>query len=374
MAEEQTFDVTIVGAGPAGSSCALALRKSGLRVALLDKKTFPRYKCCGDAIPTLSLRYLAEIDPTLTSDFEKFDLKHRIYSTKLYSSKGDSFKVDWKLKAYNSQRIDFDNYLIEKVKENTQTALFQEFNLKKIQRVNSQFQLTNKTNSLTVKTKLVVGCDGANSIVKQQLGKHDSEVESAVAVSAIYENVNASITDNEIFFLKNTTGYFWVFPVGPSLYNVGYGLLKNKKSKHPKLKEEFESLINSDDQLSEKFKSATRKSQVRGHELPLGGKKPSISGNAYLLAGDAANLVDPLSGHGIDKAIKSGHIAAKEIIECFERKAFDPITLKRYDEKIYQTFLPELKRNYKIMKFCHQFPRVTNLLFKGLKLKQRITS
>ena len=55
------FDVVIIGAGPAGTSCALALRKSGLKVALLDKRKFPRDKTCGDAIPGPTHRYLKEI-------------------------------------------------------------------------------------------------------------------------------------------------------------------------------------------------------------------------------------------------------------------------------------------------------------------------
>ncbi len=58
---EKVYDVAMIGTGPAGTSCALALKESGLKVALVDKSSFPRYKCCGDTIPTLSLRYLAQI-------------------------------------------------------------------------------------------------------------------------------------------------------------------------------------------------------------------------------------------------------------------------------------------------------------------------
>ena len=57
------YDVAIVGAGPAGSACALALRRSGLRVALLDKATFPRDKVCGDAVPGHALKALRQLDP-----------------------------------------------------------------------------------------------------------------------------------------------------------------------------------------------------------------------------------------------------------------------------------------------------------------------
>ena len=58
------FDVIIVGGGPAGSTCALALKKSGLQVLLLEKETFPRDKICGDAVSSTTKRVLRQIDPS----------------------------------------------------------------------------------------------------------------------------------------------------------------------------------------------------------------------------------------------------------------------------------------------------------------------
>ncbi|MEQ8909845.1 MAG: NAD(P)/FAD-dependent oxidoreductase [Vicingaceae bacterium] len=363
------YDVTIVGAGPAGSSCALALRKSGLNVALLDKSYFPRYKCCGDAIPTLSLRYLAEIRAEAVEDFEAFSAKHQIYSGLLYPSSGGSLQIDWQLKAYNSVRLDFDNFLLEQVKKHSSTNLHQGFALKQITRNGEGFLLKSKKGDEVLQTKFLVGCDGANSIVLRLLRENQSEeTDTAVALSAIYQNVDAPQKANECYFIEKTTGYFWIIPVANGFFNAGYGELCEAGTQKQRLKQKFEDIITTHPLIKERFKTAKQASKLRGHKLPLGGKRPAISGEGFLLAGDAANLIDPLSGHGIDKAIKSGRIAAEQIEGAFQKLDFSADSLSQYDQKIYESFLPELKRSFRIMKFFHRFPKATNLMFKLMRL------
>ena len=74
-AMSQNYDVMILGAGPAGSSCALHLRSAGLKVGLLDKHTFPRDKVCGDAIPGRAIRCLQSIFPDLPAALDGFQEK-----------------------------------------------------------------------------------------------------------------------------------------------------------------------------------------------------------------------------------------------------------------------------------------------------------
>ncbi len=71
------YDVIIVGAGPAGCACALTLRDTDLKVALFDKKSFPRDKVCGDAIPGRAIKTLKDISPDFAAAFQKFAKKCR---------------------------------------------------------------------------------------------------------------------------------------------------------------------------------------------------------------------------------------------------------------------------------------------------------
>ncbi|MBC7450719.1 MAG: FAD-dependent oxidoreductase, partial [Cytophagales bacterium] len=85
MPDTTYFDVIILGAGPAGSTAALALQKSGLKVALLEKETFPRDKICGDALACVVERVLRQIDPALEQELLAFSQKTFVERAKVYS-------------------------------------------------------------------------------------------------------------------------------------------------------------------------------------------------------------------------------------------------------------------------------------------------
>ncbi|MBN2639336.1 MAG: FAD-dependent oxidoreductase [Bacteroidales bacterium] len=88
------FDVAIIGAGSAGTSCALALRNSGLKVALIDKSRFPRNKTCGDAVPGATLKYLKEISTESYDEFRKFKHKQKVESGIVYLANGKSLEFN----------------------------------------------------------------------------------------------------------------------------------------------------------------------------------------------------------------------------------------------------------------------------------------
>src|SRR5580693_6467792 len=103
------YDVAIIGAGPAGCSCALALKDSGLKVALLDKQSFPRDKVCGDAIPGRAIKTLKSIDPAYETAFRAFSKKCETKSTSFFY-KGRQLTFNWVGNAYTCARMDFDDF------------------------------------------------------------------------------------------------------------------------------------------------------------------------------------------------------------------------------------------------------------------------
>src|SRR5688572_2971194 len=115
------FDVIICGAGPAGSTCALALANSGLRVAVLEKKSFPRGKTCGDAVAAYVPKVLATIDSSLTRSLEDFTEKVSVNTCRLVAPNQRAFDLRFSQTGFISRRIDWDNFLFEKASAQNNT-------------------------------------------------------------------------------------------------------------------------------------------------------------------------------------------------------------------------------------------------------------
>jgi geranylgeranyl reductase family protein len=356
------FDVVIIGAGPGGISSALTLKDAGLSVALLDKRTFPRDKTCGDAIPGPTLKYLKEILSDFPEEFEKFAEKHRIQKSALFLPNGSSVSVSWKTKAYNSDRVSFDNFLFELVKKHSTTQIIENAAVEHISRGDDVVQLKVKGRETLINCKFLIGADGATSRVHKYLGEATSRLPQTVAIRAYYENVDFPGDTNGFYLLKNFPGYFWIFPLEDNLFNVGLGLLRSDLKKDFNLKAYMEEVVSKDESISKLFKNATLKSKVLGHNLTSFNKKIQISGERYVLVGDAAHLIDPIQGHGIDKAIKSGELAAQQVLNCFSQNTFSKSFISSYDKVIYEGLGKELQWNYKLMNIYRNFPWIVTLL------------
>lgn len=356
------YDIIIVGAGPAGTACALALRESGLRVALVDKSTFPRDKTCGDAIPGPALKILRKILPDADEIFDQFAEKQRIQSSSVHLRNIKPIYVNWVTKAYNSPRLDFDNFLLDLVKKHTKTDVYEGEKIYTIH-PNNTIQIEGKNIRLTC--DLIIGCDGANSMVSRSFDiNFQQNIKNSFAVRAYYTNVNCAVNDNRFYLLDELPkGYFWIFPVGENIYNVGLGVLTNQiKGKKIDVKDAFHDIVKQNPDIRAVLDGAELLDKVKGFRLPLWSRRQSISSEQMMLAGDAAYLVDPLQGHGIDKAMQSGVLAAEQAILCFERGDFSATFMRAYDEKVYAQIGKELGRNFRLMQWVSGYPRMVKLV------------
>jgi flavin-dependent dehydrogenase len=139
--------------------------------------------------------------------------------------------------------------------------------------------------------------------------------------------------------------------------NVGLGMMYGKaKATTKSLPAIFQEIIHSDQTLSMRFSEAKMTGRLEVHGLPLGPSKKSISGEGFLLTGDAAGLVDPFSGEGIGNAMESGVIAAEIIKEAFTAKDYTAKFLSQYDARIKKKMGRELATSHKIQRLClHPF-------------------
>ena len=113
LPSSNNFDVIIVGAGPAGTACALALKNTGLKVAVFDRHKFPRDKVCGDAIPSRVPKVLRSIAPEIADEIKAFDKKVNIRGCRVVAPNLKQIDIFFTLDGYISTRVDFDNKMVE---------------------------------------------------------------------------------------------------------------------------------------------------------------------------------------------------------------------------------------------------------------------
>ena len=174
---------------------------------------------------------------------------------------------------------------------------------------------------------------------------------------AYYQNVGALDQDNfiELHFFKDfLPGYFWIFPLPNGHANVGVGMLSSAVSKKKvNLKKEMLRMIGTHPELQKRFANAQLIGDIKGYGLPLGSKKRSLSGNNYMLVGDAGALIDPFTGEGISNAMISGRWAAEQAAVCLQEQDFSASFMKGYDAAVYNRLWKELKLSRKMQQLLN---------------------
>jgi len=358
----KTYDIAIIGAGPAGCAAALGLGRSGLKVALIDKARFPREKTCGDAIPGPALKTLEHAFPFFQDAFFKLKEKHRIKMSSIMLENRRSINYYWKLPAYNIKRIVFDQFLLDLVRQHTNTEILEGWSVKNIEHGNPMIIHSERPHE-RLSAKMIIGAGGARSITRQDLQESAiSNQPSVMATRAYFKGLKLSENANFFYVLKKyLPGYFWVFPLGNDVFNVGFGMKTDRHGKVSlKMKDALEEFIRSDS-MQDVFTGTEQISEFVGAMIPIGGKRGSYSGEGYLLAGDAANLADPLQGHGIDKAIVSGLLAGHQANKCFQADDFSAEFIAYYDLSIKSGIERELRKNRHRLILLSNFPSLLNL-------------
>ena len=359
------YDVAIVGAGPGGTACALALRHSGLRVVLLDKARFPRDKVCGDAIPGHALKALRQLDPALADGLWQLQPLDAVQQSRLVAPNGDSLWMRWKLPSFNCPRATFDAALLDLVRAHAPAADVREGAGVKEVRIEADGVHLCLADGAELHTQLVIGCDGANSVVRRQLLPTPlARAHHCAGVRAYFENIEGAQAGlTEYFFTKDyLQGYVWIFPVGAGLYNVGLGMLAETVARHKvDLRRLLPTLLAGHPALAGRFTEARQQGPIQGFGLPLGGGRTvPVSGERFLLCGDAASLIDPIQGHGIDTAMQSGILAAAQAEACFARQNFTAEFMRQYDTQVARRISPKLAKSYRLMRFLSNKPWLVN--------------
>lgn len=356
----------ILGAGPAGISAALGLSDAGLRVALIDKASFPRDKVCGDAIPARALRVLKELHPQAAEQLAKHPLKTLSQECLVSSPDGSSFIYKFHTGGYCMRRFDFDGFLMECLQQSGKVDVYLAEDLRAILAEGEGWRIQGASKDWTC--TMILGADGANGISAKQLAGFQMDPQHhCAAVRAYFEDVAELKPERmEIHLLKaGLPGYFWIFPVSENSCNVGFGMLSADVARQKvALRSKMLELIASHPDLKRRFEAAKQEGKVQGFGLPLGSRMPKVAGKGFLLLGDAAALIDPATGEGIGNAMWSGQIAARWAMKAFAQQRFDADFLKGYQDELVAKLGKELRRKHQVQRLLGSRPWLINWAIK----------
>ncbi|MBS1622606.1 MAG: NAD(P)/FAD-dependent oxidoreductase [Bacteroidetes bacterium] len=366
-------DILILGAGPGGATTALFLAKLGIPCTIVDKASFPRDKICGDALSGKVVEVLKKLDPALVSQLELRSEFLSSYGVTFVAPNGDGLRVPFKKDigestpppGFISKRIDFDAWLIEKVREQSLITLREHVEIRQYERSENGYRAISKSGEV-FDAKIIIAADGAGSTFTKDIARLRVEPEhNCFGLRAYYKNVSGLDHQNfiELHFLKEfLPGYFWIFPLPNGYANIGVGMRADVMSDRKlNLKKEFEKIITSHPAVRMRFEQAEMIGDVKLHGLPLGSKKRPLSGDHYMLVGDAAMLIDPFTGEGIGNAMMSGMLAAQHVSRCIATQKFDAATMQQYDKAVYDRLWSELLLSYRMQQLVN-YPSIFNFV------------
>jgi geranylgeranyl reductase family protein len=369
------FDIVIIGSGPAGTSCALGFKNAGLKVLLIDKDSFPRDKICGDAIPGPAFKLMDKMEPVWGQQMKDFADVAKVKYSKGFSPNGKSFTVGWETFSYNSKRENFDSFLFRLVQQETETEIIQSTRVDNLT-YDKEGVVCELENEEKIHAQLVIGCDGARSVVSRQLADYDIKEQAPfLAMRTYYNNVTQLENNtNEFHFFKEIMpGYFWIFPLDNGWANVGFGFLRPYNSKKSlNMRKTLEEIISSHPRIAPRFKNASLLDKAKGFALPISTKRRVVSGKRFMLCGDSASLINPIGGHGIDTAMWSGYYAAQQAIACFDSGDFSANVLLDYNNLIHAKFKKGFNRSYGLAKITMKSPWLMNAIFNNGKLIKKL--
>lgn len=326
-------DVAVIGAGPAGSMAAYELARAGARVAMLDRAEFPRDKPCGGGVLISAARLLPfPLDPVVEREIRGFRVRYR---------RGREYEHDFDQPlALMTQRRRLDAYLAERAQE--AGAEFRQG-----EAVREIEGTTARAADGALQADCIIGADGANGVSRRALGLPRQRAAVALEGNAARSGGGAARRwDGHVGLELGTMsgGYGWVFPKGDHC-NLGAGgfppigaSLRRELAKYAE---------------SEGFDGGSL-SDLRGHHLPLRDPGDALHRGRAALVGDAAGLIDPLSGEGIGNAIRSGQLAAATALRILSGEADD---FAGYAAAVEQEIEPELAAARDLQALFHLSPR-----------------
>ena len=340
-----SYDVVVVGGGPAGSMAAWEAAKGGASVCIFEKdREIGSPVRCGEAAGESGLKQFVDINDAWIAE--------RITGAKLGSPSGKLINIEFETETgYILNRKIFD-YDLSRYAANAGSEVYTKAYVKDILK-NDGFVngvvIDYLGREYDIQAQIVIGADGITSRlgrlagIKTQVKMKDMESAFQYSVS------NIDIEPNKMIMYVGSKiapgGYLWVFPKGNRFANIGIGI-SGKHSKHKSAKKYL------DEFMTREYPNAAIHTTICGG-VPCGKPIRNPVSDGLMLVGDAAHQINPMTGGGIVSGMKAGSIAGKVAVEALKGNDFSIKMLNKYSNSMWKTFGKNYERFYKIKEAVH---------------------
>jgi len=307
-------DVIVIGGGLAGLFNAILLNRAGLKVTVIEKKTYPMHRVCGEYISNEVIPFLS----TLDIDLDELNVA-RINRLEVTAASGTKLSQKLDLGGFGLSRFTFDNFLYQK-------ALIEGINVlvgtrvEDVRFTDEHFEVI--TPGETLVAPLAIGSFGKRSNLDQKLKRPFFYKRSPYL--AVKFHLQMDFPQDLIQLNNYKDGYCGVSKTDGDRYCMCYMAHRNDLRKYGSLQALEENVIRKNPYLDEIFRNAKfllDKPEVI-NEISFEKKAPVD--NHILMSGDTAGMIAPLCGNGMTMAIHSAKILSEKIITHYKPASFNP--------------------------------------------------
>lgn len=337
----ERYDVGIVGAGPAGSSAAISLARRGYSVLLVDKCLFPRDKLCGDFLNPINwplFEWLGVVEELLSLEHEK------ITAFRISSSSGEEATFHFPLNegrrlfGLGLSRFYLDHLLLRQA-DKAGATIMEGTRVGDLEKEENGWSITLSNNSgkRTLHLAFLIGADGRNSWVAHRLGLTNRRESSGRFLGFQLHLRGVKRLTDQVQIHLFPGGYAGLAGLGAGIANLCFTVEKCRVKKNRPVGDLLESCLYKNPCLKELLRNSELLGDVRS-AYPIYFPPRKSFGDSFLLAGDAARVLEPVTGEGVYLALKSGNLAAETIHRAFVSGNHEAGYLASYERACDQCF------------------------------------